>query len=166
MATQFPSARHQAALGVPTGYRRFTRCTFSRGGVSLDLEPISGSFTQDARRTGRWDGRLTFAGDAYLPRRPGDLLSPFGTIVEVELGLELLDGSVSTVPYGTYEVASAKTRTALAPLAAAWSSCTPPGTPARLTPGVAAFADRGERSNAPRRSAATTASGCAPARIT
>jgi hypothetical protein len=29
----------------------------------------------------------------------------------VELGLELLDGSVSTVPYGAYEIASAKART-------------------------------------------------------
>jgi hypothetical protein len=29
----------------------------------------------------------------------------------VELGLELLDGSLSTVPYGTFEIASSKTRT-------------------------------------------------------
>jgi len=111
VATRFSSARHQAALSVPTGYRRRSRFTFSRGGLSRDLEPVSGSFTQDARRAGRWDGRLTFTGDDLLPRRPGDLLSPFGTIVEVELGLELLDGSVSTVPYGTYEVVSARTRT-------------------------------------------------------
>jgi len=111
MATRFPSARHQLALSTPTGYRRWSRFTFSRGGVSRDLEPVSGSFTQDARRNGRWDGRLSFAGDSLLPRRPGDLLTPFGTRLEVELGLELLDGSVSTVPYGTYEVASARTRT-------------------------------------------------------
>ncbi len=111
MSTQFPSARHQAALNTPTGYRRTSRFTFSRGGVSQELEPISGSFTQDARRGGRWDGRLAFAGDDLLPRRPGDLLTPFGTRVEVEMGLELLDGSVSTVPYGTYEVSSARTRT-------------------------------------------------------
>lgn len=111
MATPFASARAQAALNQPTGYRRTSRFTFSRGGVSQVLEPISGSITQDVRRGGRWDGRLTFAGDELLPQRPGDLLSPFGTTVEVELGLELLDGSVSTVPYGTFEVSSARTST-------------------------------------------------------
>jgi hypothetical protein len=86
--------------------------TFFRGGTSRELEPVSGSFTQDMRRAGRWDGRLTFAGDSLLPRRPGDLLTPFGTTAEVELGVEMLDGSVSTVPYGTYEISSSKTRTA------------------------------------------------------
>jgi len=111
VATRFSSARHQAALSVPTGYRRWSRFTFSRGGLTRTLEPISGSLTQDARRNARWDGRLTFAGDNLLPRRPGDLLTPFGTRVEAELGLELLDGSVATVPYGTYEIASSRTRT-------------------------------------------------------
>lgn len=110
MSTRFPSARHQAAIATPTGYRRFSRFTFSRGGVTQVLEPTGGTLTQDARRGARWDGRLTFAGDSVLPRRPGDLLTPFGTRVTVELGLELLDGSVSTVPYGTYEISSAKTR--------------------------------------------------------
>lgn len=110
MPTRFTSARHQAALAVPTGYRRFSRFTFSRGGVTQVLEPTGGTLTQDARRGARWDGRLSFAGDALLPRRPGDLLTPFGTRVTVELGLELLDGSVSTVPYGTYEISSAQTR--------------------------------------------------------
>jgi len=111
MATPFDSARHQAALSTPTGYRRWSRITFFRGGVSRVLEPISGSFTQDNRRNGFWDGRLTFAGDDVMPRRPGDLLTPFGTTVEVELGLTLLDGSLSSVAYGTYVVASSKART-------------------------------------------------------
>lgn len=111
MSTMFASARHQEVLDTPTGYRRTSRFTFSRGGVSRELEPVGGSFTQDARRSGRWDGRLTFAGDDLLPRRPGDLLTPFGTRVEVELGLELLDGSASSVPYGTYVISSATTRT-------------------------------------------------------
>ncbi len=110
MATPFASARHQAAINVPTGTRRTTRVTVSRGGLSRELEPISGNFTQDVRRAGRWDGRLTFTGDELIPRRPSDLLTPFGTRVEVELGLELLDGSVSTVPYGVYEISSSKTR--------------------------------------------------------
>lgn len=112
MSTQFASARHQAALGTPTGYRRWMRFTAFRGGQSITLEPISGRLTQDARRNGRWDGQLQFAGDELLPQRPGDILTPFGTRLEVELGLELLDGSVSTVPYGTYEIASAKTAVA------------------------------------------------------
>lgn len=111
MPTRFSSARHQAVLSTPTGYRRFSRFTIARGGVTREMEPVSGSITQDARRNGRWDGRLSFAGDALLPRRPGDLLTPFGTRVTVELGLELLDGSVSTVPYGTFEISSARTRT-------------------------------------------------------
>lgn len=110
MATRFSSARHQAALSTPTGYRRWFRFTISRGGLTRELEPVGGTLTQDSRRNARWDGRLQFVGDSLLPRRPGDLLTPFGTRVEVELGLELLDGSVSTVPYGTYEIASARTR--------------------------------------------------------
>jgi hypothetical protein len=110
MATRFASARHQAILSSRTGYRRFTKVSLFRGGVSQVLEPVSGQLTQDARRKGRWDGRLTFAGDDLLPRRPGDLLTPFGTRVEIELGLELLDGTVSTVPYGVYEIASSRTR--------------------------------------------------------
>lgn len=109
MPNPFPSARHQAALSVPTGTRRFFRFTFSRGGLTVDLEPISGTITQDARRNARWDGKLQFAGDDSMPHQPGDLLTPFGTRLAVELGLELLDGSVSTVPYGTFEVSSAKT---------------------------------------------------------
>ncbi|AAT36778.1 tail protein [Actinoplanes phage phiAsp2] len=104
MATRFPSARHQAALSTPTGYRRRSRFTFSRGGQTVDLEPISGSITADARRNARWDGRLSFAGDDLIPQRPGDILTPFGTRVQIELGLELLDGSVSMVPYGTFEI--------------------------------------------------------------
>lgn len=108
MPNPFPSARHQAALNVPTGIRRFSRFTFSRGGVVQQLEPIGGSLTQDARRNGRWDGRVQFSGTDLIPQRPGDILTPFGTRVTVELGMELLDGSVSTVPYGTYEIASAK----------------------------------------------------------
>ena len=110
MATEFPSARHQEALSTPTGYRRFSRFTFSRNGVTLELEPISGRITQDARRAGRWDGQLTFTGSSIIPERPGDLLTPFGTRVTAELGLELIDGSVSSVPYGTFTIGPTKTR--------------------------------------------------------
>ncbi len=110
MAAELPSARHQAALSTATGYRRWSRFTVSRAGVSQELEPIAGRITQDARRGGRWDGELTFAGDDLLPERPGDLLTPFGTVVTAELGLELLDGSVSSVTYGVFQISSAQTR--------------------------------------------------------
>lgn len=110
MPTQFASARHQAMLSTPTGYRRFAQFTFSRNGVTRILEPVSGSITQDARRNGRWDARLTFTGDDIIPEHPGDLLTPFGTRVRAELGLGLLDGTLDTVPYGTFVVGSSKTR--------------------------------------------------------
>lgn len=108
MAISLPSARHQAALQQPTGYRRSQKFTFRRGGMTRVLEPTGGSLVQDGRRAGRWDGSLTFAGDDLLPRRPTDILTPFGTIVDVELGVELLDGSISTVPYGSYEIVSSR----------------------------------------------------------
>lgn len=111
MSTPFPSARHQAALATPTAYRRWMRFTFTRGGESVDLEPVAGRLTQDTRRDGRWDGQLSFAGNDLLPTRPGDILTPFGTLVTATLGLELLDGSVSMVPYGVYEISSARTGT-------------------------------------------------------
>lgn len=110
MPTRFSSARHQGALATPTAYRRWMRFTATRGGQVVELEPVSGSLTQDNRRTGRWDGRLSFVGDDLLPTRPSDILTPFGTRITVELGLELLDGSVSTVPYGVYEISSVGTR--------------------------------------------------------
>lgn len=110
MPTRFSSARHQAALATPTGYRRWMRFTGSRGGETVELEPTGGSLTQDNRRNGRWDGRLQFVGDDLLPSRPSDILTPFGTKITVELGLELLDGSVSSVPYGVYEIGSSSTR--------------------------------------------------------
>lgn len=112
MPTQFDSARHQAMLATPTGYRRWMGFTASRGGQAVSLEPVGGSLTQDNRRNGRWDGRLQFVGDDLLPTKPSDILTPFGTVVTVDLGLELLDGSVSTVPYGVYEISSASTNTA------------------------------------------------------
>jgi hypothetical protein len=109
MPTRFDSARHQAALATPTGYRRWMSFTASRGGDTVELEPVGGSLTQDNRRNGRWDGRLQFVGNDLLPTRPSDILTPFGTIITVDLGLELLDGSVSTVPCGVYEISSAGT---------------------------------------------------------
>jgi hypothetical protein len=112
VSNPFASARHQAALATPTAYRRWQRFTFTRGGDSITLEPVSGTLTADATRNGRWDGRLSFVGNDIIPTRPSDILTPFGTRVKAELGLELLDGSVSTVPFGTYEITGTGTSTA------------------------------------------------------
>lgn len=110
MVARFSSARVQAALATPTAYRRRFRFTFDRGGVVSSLEPIGGNFTQDARRNGRWDGRLQFLGTRLTPTRPGDLLTPFGTTVSVEMGLELLDGTTAYVPYGVYDLDASSAR--------------------------------------------------------
>lgn len=112
MSVPFSSARHQAALATPTGYRRRMTFTFTRDGTSTVLEPVDGSLTQDVRRNGRWDGRLQFASADLLPTSPRDLLTPFGTTVTAELGIELLDGTVSTVPYGMYEITSSRSSAA------------------------------------------------------
>lgn len=104
MARRFENARVQAALSTPTGYRRRFRFTFSRGGVSQVLEPTSASFTQDTRRSGRWNGKMTFQRADLVPATPRDLLTPFGTTVVAEMGLELLDGTVDYVPYGVYDL--------------------------------------------------------------
>lgn len=109
MATQFSSVRHQAALSIPTAYKRYSRFVFSRGGSTVELEPTAGSLTQDVRRSGRWDGRLTFVGNALIPRLPSDILAPFGTRVSVTLGIQLLDETISSVPYGTFEIATTRT---------------------------------------------------------
>jgi len=94
---------------MPTGYRRWFEVTVTRAGVSEVLEPVSGSLTQDKRRNGRWDGRLSFVGTDLMPTSPGDLLTPFGSTVSVRMGLELIDGTVSSVPYGVYDISSAST---------------------------------------------------------
>ena len=107
MTTPLPSARHNNALNSTTGIRRVTQITLSRAGVSMDVEPTSASFTQDARRSQRWAGSLTFSDPALLPTGPDDLLTPFGTRVAVSLGVELADGTRSVVPYGRYMIGSA-----------------------------------------------------------
>lgn len=112
MSVPFDSARHQAALATPTGYKRRMTFTFTRDGTSTVLEPVGGTLAQDVRRNGRWDGRLQFASADLLPTSPRDLLTPFGTTVTAELGIELLDGTVSTVPYGMYEISRSSSSTA------------------------------------------------------
>lgn len=106
MPTPLPSPRHNAALHVPTGYRRRVIVTLNRAGNTVQVDPTAANFSQDIRRAGHWAGSLTIADPALLPTTPADILTPFGTTVNVELGVELADGTVSTVPYGRYVVAS------------------------------------------------------------
>lgn len=106
----------QATLDASTAFIRVINVTASRAGESLRLEPSTGRVTQDSRRSMRWDGDLTIPLDdpALFPTGPADLLTNFGTIITVEMGVQLVDGSVATVPYGQYVVsqtAGAVTRT-------------------------------------------------------
>ena len=110
MATLLPSGRHNRALSVPTGYRRVLRLTFRRQGTVVSVEPTSALFTQDSRRALRWDGSVTVVDPALQPVRPTSLLTPYGTTAVVELGIRLLDGVESVVPYGHYLVSGSQTR--------------------------------------------------------
>jgi hypothetical protein len=80
----------------------------TRGVITITVEPTSAKFTQDLRRSMRWDGTLTIVDDDLVPTSPRDILAPFGTWCDVQLGCELLDGSVSLIPYGHYMVAKAR----------------------------------------------------------
>lgn len=104
MSTSLPNLRANRAVQAQTGIRRWVQVTLSRGGTSVTVEPVSLRLTQDVRRSMRWDGSMTIADSALAPTRPQDLLAPFGTRVDVQLGIELLDGTISAVPYGRYVV--------------------------------------------------------------
>lgn len=108
MSTPLPSSRANRAVRTQTGIRRWVQVALTRAGTSVTVEPTSLRLTQDARRRMRWDGSLSVADSALAPTRPQDLLAPFGTRVTVELGVELLDGTVSSVPYGRFVVAGTR----------------------------------------------------------
>lgn len=109
MSTPLPNSRANRAVQTQTGLRRVVSVTITRGATSIQVEPTSLRLTQDSRRSMRWDGSLTVDDPALAPTRPQDLLAPFGTRVTVEVGLELLDGTTSTVPYGRYVVTATRT---------------------------------------------------------
>lgn len=93
-------------IDTPTAFIREVQIVAVRGAVNATLSPSAGSLTQDARRGMRWSGSLTIPIDdpALLPTVPGDLLTPFGTLVVVALGVTLAAGVTDVVPYGTYVV--------------------------------------------------------------
>jgi hypothetical protein len=97
--------RFAETIDSPAVFVKQVRITATRGAESATLEPESGTLTQDARRSMRWDGTVVVpVGSDLIPSRPGDLLTPFGTTVTAELGLELPDGSTAFADYGVYVV--------------------------------------------------------------
>lgn len=95
----------QEALDTPTAFIREVQIEAVRGEERATLEPEQGQVTQDARRAMRWDGSLTIpVGSDLIPTVPGDLLTPFGTLVEVRFGVTLAAGVSDTVPYGVLAV--------------------------------------------------------------
>lgn len=102
-------------LDARTAYTRIVAVEAVRGDQPPVLlqQPSSGQVTQDARRTMRWNGELEIPVPASLaPRVPSDLLTPFGTIVTIRVGLRLPDGSEATVPYGVLSIDESRGRLA------------------------------------------------------
>jgi len=114
MSTPLPSSRHQAALSTPTAFTVVASCTFIRGDDEIALSPVAASFVCDRRRSMWWSGQLTMAANAPIPTVPSDLLTPFGTRVEVELGVELADGTQAVVPFGVYLIDQSKVQVSAA----------------------------------------------------
>lgn len=95
----------QETLDAQTAYVKSVTVTATRADVTHSFEPESGQITHDARRSMRWDGTLNLpVEDLWLPTVPGDLLTPFGTIVTIRLGLYLASGVMNDVPYGAMTV--------------------------------------------------------------
>lgn len=111
MSTPLPSLRHNRTVSAQTGIRREVQVSVSRGGTSLSVEPTQLRLTQDSRRTMRWDGSMTIVDEELVPSTPRDILTPFGTWVDVSLGVKLLDETISVVPYGHFMVAKSRATT-------------------------------------------------------
>lgn len=101
----------QEALNAQTAFVKSVSLTASRGGVTETLEPESGTLTQDARRSMRWNGSVSIPVETdLLPTTPNDLLTPFGTLVQIRLGVVLANSSMDDVPYGSYYIESSDVR--------------------------------------------------------
>jgi hypothetical protein len=96
-------------LDARTAFVKKVTVTATRDAETAELAPLTGTLTQDARRSLRWNGSLSIPVEADLfPTTPADLLTPFGTTVEVMVGLEMGDGTSAQVPYGTYDIAKSR----------------------------------------------------------
>lgn len=96
----------QAVLDAATAFIRRAEVTVTRGNTTETILVTQGSFTQDARRSMRWNGSVTIPVEnpLLMPAVPGDLLTPFGAEVTVMLGIETADGQTGLVPFGRYLV--------------------------------------------------------------
>lgn len=109
---RLPSSAHHQALSARTAFVRAVTVTATRGDDQVVLEPDGGMFTQDARRSMRWDGNISVSSDTLIPLSPADILTPFGTRIAVDVGVKFADGSVSQVPFGRYVVDSSTAQVA------------------------------------------------------
>lgn len=95
----------QEILDARTAYIKTVSVIASRGDVTVAFDVSSGSLVQDARRTLRWNGTLNLPVETdFLPTLPSDLLTPFGTTVDVFLGVESVAGVSASVPFGSYDL--------------------------------------------------------------
>lgn len=95
----------QETINARTAFVKTVSVTASRGVEQAVFEAAGGSLTQDARRTLRWNGSLTIPVETeFLPTVPEDLLTPFGTTIEVKLGVMLASGVIAEVGFGVYDL--------------------------------------------------------------
>jgi hypothetical protein len=101
----------QEALNAQTAFVKSVTVTATRNAETETLEPGAGQLTQDARRSMRWDGSISIPVETnLLPTTPNDLLTPFGTLVQVRFGVVLANTSTDDVPYGSYYIESSDVR--------------------------------------------------------
>jgi hypothetical protein len=93
------------ALDVQTAFIKTVSVIATRGSTTETLVPSGGQITADARRSMRWDGSLSIPVETdLLPTTPDDLLTPFGTLVQVRFGVVLAAGVTADVPFGTFYI--------------------------------------------------------------
>lgn len=113
MATPLAPA-HQAILDRPTAFKRVLQVVVVRGAQRVDVSRwvTGGGIAADGRRAMRWSGSVELSlptGHPAVPDAAGDLLTPFGSRIEVALGVERQDdGTVSTVPFGHLVVTNSR----------------------------------------------------------
>jgi hypothetical protein len=76
------------------------------GRPPIALQVAAGRISIDARRNVRSDGDLSIMTTDHPVGSPADVLTPFGAILTVRLGVGLPDGTSATVPAGVFIVDS------------------------------------------------------------
>lgn len=96
----------QEALHAQTAFTKKVLVTATRGSTTAEIVPSTGQIVQDSRRSMRWNGSLVIPiGDLdLLPTLPEDLLTPFGTIITIRLGVVLANSAEADLPFGKFMV--------------------------------------------------------------